>query len=176
MPTQSHDGEGGGRFHPLAQSPIRYGTADAPPAELRLCFSGSSGFTRLSFHVVDAKDEAQIYQRGPEHSMCVDAALLAAWADVGVPAFAWRLAPQPSASAFESPMQATEYGRARLELCRALYPIRMRVWTNAQLNAERIVHPPGDGFACIDAFAVTAENEELLLAVTDDDAVPPGNG
>ena len=45
MSTQAHDGKGAGRFHSLAQSWIRFGTAHAPPTESRRCCSRSSSFT-----------------------------------------------------------------------------------------------------------------------------------
>jgi hypothetical protein len=168
FPFFSHETNDDGEFFALAWCPIRFLARNADSADLVLCFSPTQGFSRFSFHAFSAQAERELYQRGPEHSESVDAALLAAWTDFGVPAFSWKLAEIPTDGVLASGVHSSGYRRARRELCRALYPVRMRVWTMAQLKANPLVLPPADGFPLVDAFAATAENEEILRAATDE--------
>lgn len=144
----------GGCFHALAWCPVRHLNPTPESAELRLCFSASVGFTRLSFQVLDANGHLLLYQRSPEHSASADAALVAAWADFGVAGSVWQVSPIAAGSAFDSELDAARCARARRELCRALYPLRMRVWAGKQLN---------------DALLRAAEAEGR------DDTLPPGH-
>jgi hypothetical protein len=164
MPTESHEEEIQGRFRTLAWCPVRYADTAGDSAELRLTYSASVGFTRFSFQVLDASGGLVLYRRGPEHAASADTALLAAWTELGVPAYAWQLSAIPSGTAFESALAAAGYAGARRELCRALYPLRMKVWADQQLRVEPLVLPPDAGFTLVDAFSETAENAEVRQA------------
>jgi hypothetical protein len=178
MPTESQEAEEGGRFHDIAWCPVQYASRIRESAELRLVYSPSVGFTRYAFQVLGTNGQLLLYQRGPDQASSADAALLAGWTDFGVPAYVWRLSPMPAGAEFDSEPAAAGYAAARQELCRALYPLRMRAWANRHLNVEPLVLPPDGGFPLVDAFALDADNAEILKALHEDgsdDATPPDN-
>src|SRR5262245_40183556 len=107
-----------------------------------LCFSPSVAFSRLSFHAYEGDGMRCFYLRGPEHSESIEAALLQAWAVLGIPAFVWRLAALDKESSFVGPEHETAYRRARRELCRVLYGIRLTTWVGKVANAGPSFLPP----------------------------------
>jgi hypothetical protein len=163
--------EKGGHFYALAWCTAI--VPEDPGVEVRLIiyFSPTPNFSRFSFFAFDEEGECWLDHRGPEHSPTVDAVLLNAWVTMGVPAFAWHLAPVPPANPFPEPSHETGYRGARYELCRSLHGVRMTAWTSKDLGSPPLILPPRGGFEPVDAFAATDENAELLGAAMEEE--PP---
>ena len=156
--------EGGGHFYSLVWCAARFPPAESSvSARLVLRYCPSVGFSRFSLFAYGDEGDLRMYQRGPDHSSAVEAALIDAWLALGVPAFAWHLFPFEQSFASEDHERA--YAGARQEVCRALYRARMQAWANNMTSGGALFLPPPDGFLPIDPFAANQENEELLRAL-----------
>jgi hypothetical protein len=164
------DEEDNGEFYALAWCSGLYPEGkESLPARLVLYYSPSEGFSRFSFHAYDERGVRCLFHRGPDHSASAEAAVLEGWDALGTPPFAWRLTATEPHDRFASPEHQVDYARARRELCRALYGPRMRAWTTKTLDAAPFFLPPPSGFQIVDVFEETAENEEVLLSMVDDE-------
>lgn len=131
LPPFVRSGEDDSCFYALAYCRGAYGAKEPrkEPVSLVLYFCTSPEYTRYSLHVVDSDGYGYAYFRGSDDLDTADYTLMTAWDDHGVPPAIWRLFPLSGIA--EGDWRAgsddrAAYFEARGDLCRIVYPFRIR--------------------------------------------------